>query len=85
MKKKYVAPTISFEYYELTQTIASCSTNIGFKNSNCVINDSNATDQMKDLAYAGWFISGACDDSAEGMDVYDSICYHTNVNAAFSS
>lgn len=85
MKKKYVAPTISFEYYELTQSIASCGTNIGFKNSDCVINDPNSTNQMKDLAYIGWFIAGHCEDSANGADGFDGVCYHTNANAAFSS
>lgn len=86
MKKAYVKPTLVVELYQLTQSIAACETKIGFKSSECVINDTDGpTDQMKDLAYDGWFLSGYCDDSAEGMDGLDSICYHTNANAAFTS
>lgn len=84
MKKAYQTPEMAVELFELTQSIASCDRKIGFTTSDCVINDASSTDQMKDLAQAGWFLSG-CLESAEGMDGYDSICYHTNANAAFSS
>lgn len=86
MKKKYVTPMIAVEHYELTQTIASCATKIGFLDSDCVKNDPQATAQMKDLAWSGFFTEqGNCDVYAVGMDNYDSFCYHTNVNAAFNS
>ena len=86
MKKKYTAPTISIEHYELTQSIASCATKIGFLSSDCVKNDPDATDQMKNLAWSGFFTEqGKCETYAVGMDGYDSICYHTNANAAFNS
>lgn len=85
MKKAYQTPEMAVELFELTQSIASCDTKIGLLDSECVINDNNSTDDMKDFAYIGWFLSGSCSESAEGMDGYDSICYHTNANAAFSS
>ncbi|MBQ7801735.1 MAG: hypothetical protein IJ375_05370 [Oscillospiraceae bacterium] len=86
MKKQYEKPMAAIEYYQLTQSIASCDTKIGFLDSACVKNDIHATDQMKELAWANWFTAaGACDEYAEGMDGFDSICYHTNANAAFHS
>ena len=86
MKKQYVKPMIAVEYYELTQAIASCATKIGFLSSDCVKNDPDATNQMKDLAWSGFFVdSNNCDSYPEGMDAYDSICYHTSANAAFNS
>ena len=85
MKKKYIAPAIAIERYELTQSIAGCSTKIGLSNSECVKNDPDATSQMKDLAWTGFFTENKCDVSAIGMDGSDSICYHTNANTAFNS
>lgn len=86
MKKKYVSPMVSLERYELTQTIAGCQTKIGFLDSECVIKDPDSTNQMKDLAYSDYFAdSNNCVEVPTGMDKYDSICYHTNANAAFNS
>lgn len=86
MKMPYEKPMMAIERYELTQTIASCATKIGFLSSECVKNDPDATNQMKDLAWSGFFTDvNNCDDYPEGMDEFDSICYHTNANAAFSS
>ena len=84
MKKQYEKPTLAVEYYQLTQAIAACVTKIGFLDSDCVKNDRDATNQMKNLAWGGYFVSG-CDQSATGMDQNDSICYHTNASAAFNS
>lgn len=86
MKKKYITPVIEIEYYELTQAIAACSTKIGFLSSDCVKNDPDATNQMKDLAWSGFFTDNKnCEDYPEGMDSWDKICYHTNASAAFTS
>lgn len=87
MKKQYIKPMIAVEYYELTQSIASCVTKFGFQGSSeCVIKDADATDQMKDLAYSGFFTAeGQCSLIAIGMDENDKYCYHTNINAAFNS
>lgn len=85
MKKKYTKPVIEIEHYELTQSIAACSTKINFLSSECVMKDPDSTDQMKDLAYSGFFTGGNCEVFAEGMDGFDKICYHTNANATFTS
>ena len=86
MKKQYEKPMIAVEQYVLSQTIASCATKIGFLSSDCVKKDPDATDQMRDLAYSGFFTDSInCEDYPVGMDEFDSICYHTNTNAAFNS
>ena len=85
MKKQYEKPTLAVEYYQLTQAIAACVTKIGFLDSDCVKHDTDATDHMKDLAWDGYFVQGHCSKYATGMDADDSICYHTNANAAFTS
>lgn len=85
MKKKYVTPSIAIEHYELTQSIASCETKIGFLDSDCVKKDPDSTNQMKNLAWSEYFTEGACTEYPFGMDEYDSICYHTNASAAFNS
>ena len=84
MKKQYEKPTLAVEYYQLTQAIAACVTKIGFLDSACVKQDPDATNQMKNLAWQGYFVSG-CDQVPTDMDQNDSICYHTNANAAFNS
>lgn len=85
MKKQYEKPMIAVEYYQLTQSIASCSTKIGFLDSECVLKDPDAVPQMKDLAGIGFFVDGHCDIFPEGTDGADGICYHTSANAAFNS
>ena len=89
VKKIYEEPMIVVEQYALTQNVASCDIKIGFQNSECVKNDPEATDQMKDLAWSGFFNGGdsGCgeNNSASGMDGFDSICSHTNVKSAFNS
>lgn len=84
MKKQYEKPTLAVEYYQLTQAIAACVTKIGFLDSACVKHDTDATDQMKNLAWEGYFMTG-CDQVPTDMDQNDSICYHTNASAAFNS
>lgn len=85
VKKQYEKPMLAVEYYQLSQSIAACATKIGFQSSECVINDPDATKKMKDLAGIGYFVDGFCESPPTGMDDYDSICYHTNANAAFNS
>lgn len=84
MKKQYEKPTLAVEYYQLTQAIAACVTKIGFLDSACVKQDPDATNQMKNLAWEGYFMAG-CDQVPTDMDQNDSICYHTNASAAFNS
>lgn len=91
MKKTYTKPLLAVEHYELTQTIASCATKIGFLNSECVMKDPDAPDQMKDLANVGFFMQSTasskpgCSTYGTGMDGYDGVCYHTSANTAFNS
>lgn len=85
MKKTYEKPMLAVEYYQLTQTIASCATKIGLLSDQCVLKDPDATPQMKNLASVGWFVEGNCSSFGTEMDQFDGICYHTNANAAFSS
>lgn len=87
MKKVYEKPMMAVEYYQLTQAIAACSTKISFLNSECVKNDPDATDLMKSLAWDNWFTDAANCPSGfpSDMDGFDSICYHTNAEAAFNS
>lgn len=86
MKKTYQKPMMAVEQFALTQSIATCETKIGFLSSECVKKDPDATEQMKDFAYSGFFTeAGSCDQYAIGMDDFDKICYHTNAGAAFNS
>ena len=89
VKKIYEEPMIVVEQYALTQNVAACETKVGFNNNECVLNDPQATDQMKDLAGVGFFNAGtngcAEGNHASGMDGFDALCYHTNVAAAFTS
>ena len=87
MKKTYTKPLLAVEHYELTQTIATCTTKIGLLSNTCVANDPDSTPQMKNFAKIGWFTDSTnCPNGyPEGMDGADKICYHTNINAAFNS
>lgn len=86
MKRAYQKPTLEVESFAITQQITSCSAiKIGFTDYNCVLNDPDATWQMKTYAQSGWFIDAPCTTSAVDMDDEDGICYHTNTNLAFTS
>lgn len=87
MKKHYEKPLVAIEYYELTQTIASCNVNINLYGTSCVLTDPDSTNGMKDMAMKGYFISqGACTLVPEfGNTTSDGICYHTSINTAFTS
>lgn len=85
MKKPYITPTIEMESFMLNQQIASCPViKISFMDKDCVLNDPDSTRQMKDMAMAGFFFDG-CMAMPSGMDSDDGICYHTNINLAFTS
>lgn len=86
MKRKYVAPMITVEHYELTQTIANCKTKIGFGDSECVWQDEDSTPELKTVAQFYFTTSDLCYDVPNSGDqITDGICYHTNVNSAFTS
>lgn len=85
MKKPYQKPMLAVEHYSLTQSISSC---VGIKinaiNADCVRNDPDSTNMMKNWAFRGGFLSGACQLDMTGYQE-DGICYHTSINAAFTS
>ena len=85
MRMPYEKPMMAIERYELTQTIASCATKIGFLNSQCVLKDPDASPEMKSLAGIDFFVDGHCSIYPEGMEEEDGSCYHTNINTAFNS
>ena len=84
MKRNYVTPVIAVEHYSLTQSIAACGIKINVLNTECVLNDSDSSQYMINMAqYAGWFMD--CPTMAEGMDPTDGFCYNTSANATFAS
>ena len=84
MKLNYQKPMLKLQGYAASQSIASCYIQIGLTDSMCIINDPDSTTIMKDLAWSGFFGDG-CEMQAAGMEPDDSICYHTNANATFTS
>ena len=84
MKKAYQKPMVVVENYQLTQSIAACSSIVSLYDSKCFLK-SSLPSQWKDLAYIGYFMEGYCDFFPSDMDVFDGICYHTNAGAAFTS
>lgn len=84
MKKPYQKPLLAVERYCLTQSISSC---VGLKinsvDAECVKNDPDSTNMMLNLAHRNGFLAGCAIDVSGHR--YEGICYHTNVNAAFTS
>ena len=87
MKKKYERPIIEMECFQLTQQIASCGAiKINLTDAACVLASPSATEEMRRLALAGFFMDmEGCDMIATGMEDSDGVCVMTNVNVAFSS
>lgn len=85
MKKPYEKPMLAVEYYSLTQSVAHCNAiKISAVSSQCVLNDPDSTNEMRNWAYRNGFISGSCNIDMSGYKS-DTICYHTSTNAAFTS
>lgn len=73
MKKTYSKPTITVGAIQLDQPIAAgCSAD---------------ADDMRSLMELGYFTAeGNCSISfSEGLPGYDTICYHSNIQTAFTS
>lgn len=88
MKLKYEKPLIAVEKYALSQAIASCPTQVGYNNHECIAADEDVPPAMRDFASMGVFGEGRCIPGMEafgGDDIYDGVCYHTNTNALFNS
>lgn len=85
MKKPYERPLVAVEQYSLTQTVSSCvNIKINSTNAQCVIMDPDSTNMMRNLAHRGGFLGTSCVIDMSGFK-YDGVCYHTNINAAFTS
>ena len=84
MKIPYQKPLIAVERYSLTQAISSCTNiKINSVDSKCVLDDPHSTNSMRNLAHRFGFLEPCTLDLSGHM--YDGVCYHTNVNAAFTS
>jgi hypothetical protein len=84
MKKPYLKPMLAVEYYSLTQSISSCAgIKISAVDSDCVLRDPDSTNEMKNWAHRYGFLD-PCEIDMSGYKS-DSICYHTSINAAFTS
>lgn len=85
MKKKYERPVIEMERFQLTQQISSCGAiRINLTDAQCVLESATATEEMKRLAHAGFFMDG-CHLIPTDMDDLDGICVMTNINVALYS
>ena len=85
MKKPYLKPLVAVEYYSLTQSISSCTNiKINFLDADCVLKDLDSTNDMRNWAYRRGFIGDECVIDMTGYNS-DSVCYHTNINSAFTS
>ena len=86
MKRNYVTPLIAVEHYNLTQSIAAYVVKINSMSSECVLNDSDSSWDMQDMAGFGFFVDlENCTRVATNMDFEDGTCYHTSVQKAFTS
>lgn len=87
MKRSYMTPVIVVENFVATQVIMGCSIKINSMGTQCVLDDSDAGDEMKSWAdFMGWFVDRpGCDEVAEGMEFDDGTCYHTSANTTFTS
>lgn len=83
---KYEKPMAAVEFYSLSQSIAACTIRISYLDNNCVIKDSDTPVETRSIAYVKRHLfSIECQQNATLMDGNDSICYHTQVNAMFTS
>ena len=84
MKKQYEKPMMAVEYFALTQAIASCTLEVPYMDSVCVLN-SPLPDETKSWAINGWCLAGHCDNFETGSNPNDGLCYHTQMASAFTS
>ena len=87
MKKKYQKPFAAVEHYKLSQSIAACSIIVGLTNNSCVVASSNVPDQTRAFAmtWPAYFQGTSCDKDVASIQDNDSLCYHTQAAALFTS
>lgn len=84
MKLKYEKPLIAVEHYELSQAIAACEIAVGFYNDECIAQDKDVPEEVRDLAKYTYFFD-ACDLPVKDMEITDKVCYHTSASTLFGS
>lgn len=86
MKMEYKKPMVAVEHYKLSQSIAACSIQINSLDNMCVIRDNDSPPEMRSIAllYPEYF-STDCASNAAHIQGNDSICFHTQVSACFTS
>ena len=74
------------EFYKLSQSIASCAIKINSLSNLCVVMDDDSPEEMRSVAfdYPDYF-STECAIVCTNNPEYDGLCYHTQVNASFTS
>ncbi len=86
MKMKYEKPMAAVEFYSLSQSIAACTIKISYLDNNCVVKDPDTPPHTRSIAYVEKkYFTAVCLQDATVMQGNDSICYHTQVNAMFTS
>ncbi len=88
MKMKYEKPMASVELYKLSQSIAACAIKISLMSNACVVADPDTPDETRGISYviSDYFLPiGGCIEDATNTQDNESICYHTQVNAMFTS
>lgn len=86
MKRKYTKPMAAVEFYKLSQSIAACAIKINLLSNSCVVKDTDAPVEMRSFAYAyPEYFSTDCEINAALSQDNDTLCYHTQVNATFTS
>ncbi len=86
MKMQYQKPLVAVEHYKLSQSIAACSIRINSLDNACVVNDDDTPPEMRSIAYIyPEYFSSPCISNAAHIQDNDSICYHTQVSATFTS
>ena len=86
MKMEYKKPMVAVEHYKLSQSIAACSIQINALDNMCVVRDKDSPPEMRSMAllYPEYF-STDCASNTAYIQGSDSICYHTQVSACFTS
>ncbi|MBQ9742049.1 MAG: hypothetical protein IJV88_00025 [Ruminococcus sp.] len=86
MKRQYIKPMAAVEFYKLSQSIAACAINISAVDNACVVADNDTPEEMRSFAilHQNYFSTG-CLKNAATVQNNDSICFHTQVNATFTS
>ncbi|MBR3971312.1 MAG: hypothetical protein IKJ83_00275 [Ruminococcus sp.] len=86
MKMKYQKPMAAVEFYKLSQSIASCIIKINYLSNMCVVMDDDTPELMRSAALVNnHYFSTDCAKVCTNNPEFDGLCYHTQVNACFTS